>query len=769
MESPSVLERAEARDFQQLEGPDQDIEEKLSNMYNAFQSKVDTMLRYTNEVLQICSASLAASNVRHIPITKRIKSWDSAKGSIRRQHHEHVLQRRLRRAVEARGRQWEDYCHEMGVDARGTETGAFQTPAEMFASLQDFGGMRISLYFPGDVERVASILQDHLQVIKVTNKRQGSGGRARRMQELIDYLQTPKFDKEKIKHPTTVTHSEQDVFSRTFSGYKATHFVVKLRDEDIPDDRRDAWKDVVVEIQVGTLVMHVWSEIEHDMIYKPLDSQGEGISNDEERLLDLINGIVLTGEAALQQLEASTAKRLDRRVSNKDAMASSYFELATWIEKDCEGLGIPLPAGEWCLLDRLYAILKAMDNHKHSEVTILLKAVATKGSSNRQTLPMAMLGALCRQSRFSDIEWPTFSGFTVVALAQNARLWAIRLVHTLNLAIYLGVGEAFATMYSQHPRPSLVSFLNILHPDCPRYSTAESAEVIAEFCRAMIDLASRPNPAFSRMMDAMDVARRLPRTNTVVSIAGSTTSHRLFVPDMICRILPISPKNSLEERELYRILDFMDFYVSRDSDKIDNHIDTWDRLMGRSTNNRCNSPRDQRYFVPRSSPHDKETGLWQRMDRPVQLEIVQLDIDDMNQANKEVRRGDFDNMTDVLDGVLELAYCLFPEDQHTGVNKAWNMAKALRPWNNPVHGHSGLPDLGKPPLNPGSLPAFPSGGYRAIPSASSVLPSGPIPDAWNSAPMYLSDFQPALAPEPIFQPALPPDPNLTSFFLLRVG
>ncbi|RAH47401.1 uncharacterized protein BO95DRAFT_359195, partial [Aspergillus brunneoviolaceus CBS 621.78] len=589
---------------QNCEDQEDGFEERLSNMYDAFQAKVDTLMRYTDEVLEVCAASLAASNIRHTPITKRIKSWESAKGSIRRQHHEMVLWRRLRAAVEAKGRRWEEYCREIGLQTPQNEMMALQTPADMFAALQDFGGLRVSLYFPGDVERVASILQDRVQVVKMANKRQGSGERSRRLQELIDYLQTPESVNNHVHRPAQVNDPLQRGFARTFSGYKATHFTVKLREEDIPDDRRYAWKDVVVEIQVGTLVMHVWSEIEHDMIYKPVESQGEGISDDEERLLDLINGIVLTGEAALQQLEASTAKRLNRRAANKDTMASSYFELATWIEKDCQLLGMPIGGGEWRLLDRLYAILKAMDKHKHSQVTELLEAVASQHSHTRQTLPMAMLRALCRRSPLYRLKWPTIDGSTVMALAQNARLWAIRLVHSLNWAIYLGVGESFVNIDVQHPPPSLLSFLDILHPNSPQYTSAESAEMIAEFCRAILDSAHWPLSTSDKVMDALHVARMLPRMNAIVCIAGSVGSRYIMIPDAISQMLPLSDLSShgierpLDASELYGVLDFINFYLSHDGDKVNFNIHLWDRLTGPSVNPPNRTPAHNRFFVP---------------------------------------------------------------------------------------------------------------------------------------------------------------------------
>ena len=59
---------------------------------------------YTNKVQETCSEALSASNIRHPPITSRIKSWESAKESIARRNQERILGGRLREVVEARGR-----------------------------------------------------------------------------------------------------------------------------------------------------------------------------------------------------------------------------------------------------------------------------------------------------------------------------------------------------------------------------------------------------------------------------------------------------------------------------------------------------------------------------------------------------------------------------------------------------------------------------------------------------------------------------------------
>lgn len=111
-----------------------------------------------------------------------------------------------------------------------------------------------------------------------------------------------------------------------------------MHDEDIEDNQKDVWKDVMIEIQVGTLVSHMWSDIQHEMIYKPPGMIYErpffwdpNNSEDEKAILDLIKGTVLTGEAVLRQLEASTTRRFNESRFGL-VIASSQYELAHWVE-----------------------------------------------------------------------------------------------------------------------------------------------------------------------------------------------------------------------------------------------------------------------------------------------------------------------------------------------------------------------------------------------------------------------------------------------------
>lgn len=201
--------------------------------------------------------------------------------------------------------------------------------------MYDFGGLRVSLYFPGDVERVINLLSDRLQVINKSRKDQTSDI-AQKLEKYIEMLDQPDA--------TMDAGGEKlaDLVRGEFPGYRATHITVMLRPEDIPGTKRSAWKNTKVEIQVGTLIMHVWSEIEHDMLYKSLASLDYTISREEEQVLDIINGIVMTGEAALRQLETCMERRQNQRTKDKSAFATSYHELGAWIENYCAEISKPL-------------------------------------------------------------------------------------------------------------------------------------------------------------------------------------------------------------------------------------------------------------------------------------------------------------------------------------------------------------------------------------------------------------------------------------------
>ncbi|EED23181.1 hypothetical protein TSTA_066310 [Talaromyces stipitatus ATCC 10500] len=622
--------------------------------HNHFHLRVDTARAYTEEVRKLCSNALEASNIHFPPITSRIKSWQSAKGSVSRRNRERVIRRHIRDLVESQGRRWEDYTRETGFSLYGEETEPFKSPEEMFSALHDFGG---------DIERVAAVINRQFTVIRQIEKGHGPPSNVQSLEDRLDLLQNSERRTQAAINTSVLQRS-----MRTFTGYKATHFVVKLRDEHIQECDKHAWKDIVVEIQVGTLVMHVWSEIEHDMIYKPLDSQDGAVSEDEKRILDLINGIVLTGEAALRQLEASTAQRLNKRAEDENAMASSHYELATWIEKYFkeQKLSFEGPGSEWKNLERLFAVLKLTGSQKHSKVTELIED-ATQRTRNRHYLPTEMLWALCKESTTS--EWPAINNNTSEdTIAKKARLWALRLVHSLNLAIYFGVAEEFLCVEALPSAPSITSLLDILHPEQPQYTSNEAAQKIKKLCKAIVSSEHRrPEP----LNNLVKVAMNLPVKHLVGGFTEGTAC--IFpIPAIITRLFPLEATTeenaSSETDELFQILDLIDLSMSSHGDP-NNFMVIWDLVTPESMNVTERKPIKSRFFVPVMSPEDKFFGHWELVDQDLNIGI--MNPSDIGKSARLLEQ------FEIPEHVLRLAYRLHPEQAWHRLGEAWGIIKPL--------------------------------------------------------------------------------------------
>ncbi|KAF2264862.1 hypothetical protein CC78DRAFT_222308 [Lojkania enalia] len=93
------------------------------------------------------------------------------------------------------------------------------------------------------------------------------------------------------------------------AGYRAIHFHVKQKvdlERDVEEQEDpDLWRKRV-EVQVSTSVIHAWSEVEHDLIYKNPWQPAPNITMD--RMVDAINDLAITSEILLQQLQGTFNK-----------------------------------------------------------------------------------------------------------------------------------------------------------------------------------------------------------------------------------------------------------------------------------------------------------------------------------------------------------------------------------------------------------------------------------------------------------------------------
>lgn len=166
----------------------------------------------------------------------------------------------------------------------------YKNMREIYDDMFDLAGVRVSLYFPGDRDKADALINDLFRV-----------------------LETKQFP-EQSKTPT---------YNKRFSGYWANHYRVHIREENMTLSQKK-YIPVCVEIQVASVLMHAWSEVEHDLIYKPL--QG-ALSDEELSILDELNGLVLTGEIALERLQSAG----NERIKNKDTTFGSQYDLASYL------------------------------------------------------------------------------------------------------------------------------------------------------------------------------------------------------------------------------------------------------------------------------------------------------------------------------------------------------------------------------------------------------------------------------------------------------
>lgn len=94
---------------------------------------------------------------------------------------------------------------------------------------------------------------------------------------------------------------------RQFPGYVGFHFIVKLKGDALAIDSNRRLEGSLAEIQVKSLIMWAWQKVHHEIIYKP----GTGIQSDQddERLMDLSNGVIMAGEIALKQIQINISKK----------------------------------------------------------------------------------------------------------------------------------------------------------------------------------------------------------------------------------------------------------------------------------------------------------------------------------------------------------------------------------------------------------------------------------------------------------------------------
>ncbi len=160
---------------------------------------------------------------------------------------------------------------------------------DIYKDIVDLAGVRIALYFPGDSDEVDKLIRSNFNVL----------------------------------HTKIFPQKKKSSYQKLFPGYSANHYTLNLKNELLSETSK-RYAQAQIEIQVASVLIYAWAEVEHDLVYKP--SSGD-LSVEEYEILDELNGLVLAGEVALERLQ----KAVNLRIGEKGKKFNNHYERSSYL------------------------------------------------------------------------------------------------------------------------------------------------------------------------------------------------------------------------------------------------------------------------------------------------------------------------------------------------------------------------------------------------------------------------------------------------------
>lgn len=154
----------------------------------------------------------------------------------------------------------------------------FKTRSDVFACVGDLAGVRVMTYTEHDRDLVYNLVKENFA---------NPAGK-------VD------FDTERKEESARIQRDKSNF-------YRATHMQVGLRPEHLTDGYLNL-KGSHCEIQITSMLAHVWNEIEHDMRYK---GDSRALSDDEVLMLDSLGLMTKSGDHIISGLINANARRVE--------------------------------------------------------------------------------------------------------------------------------------------------------------------------------------------------------------------------------------------------------------------------------------------------------------------------------------------------------------------------------------------------------------------------------------------------------------------------
>jgi len=200
--------------------------------------------------------------------------------------------------------------------ATGEHATEFTDLDSVFNVLKDLAGARVTTYIETDREKVVAMVQKRFL---------GPGG-----------------------NPAAPVEKKD----KAGQFYRATHCIAFLKNEDLVG-RYQNLRGLGCEVQVCSLLAHVYNEIEHDLRYKPLTGN---LSKPEDELLNALGHLMETGDTIINQtLNAASARQKTNTAEFEDEYdfvarvrtlfptADNFANNAGQLYQVCKKLGLDSP------------------------------------------------------------------------------------------------------------------------------------------------------------------------------------------------------------------------------------------------------------------------------------------------------------------------------------------------------------------------------------------------------------------------------------------
>ncbi|MFC1787087.1 GTP pyrophosphokinase family protein [Halobacteriota archaeon] len=156
---------------------------------------------------------------------------------------------------------------------------AYKNPIK---EIEDICGLRIICYYPSDLEKITEIINREFNVKESIDK--------------ADLLEPERF------------------------GYRSLHFIITLKESWLSAPNYRGLENLLAEIQVRTILMHAWAEIEHKLAYK----KKEHVPDILKRKLYQLSALFELSDEQFDRLRVGKEEYLDRIVSKEVKMRGRF-------------------------------------------------------------------------------------------------------------------------------------------------------------------------------------------------------------------------------------------------------------------------------------------------------------------------------------------------------------------------------------------------------------------------------------------------------------